>query len=507
MPHIKILTAAVFAVVSFVTHSQTEDDIVRFSKLGFTGSARYMGMGGAMGALGADFSVATTNPAGLARFSNSYLSITPSLDMSNSIGVFSNNEEREANAGVGLPDVSLVRHFTETKGGWNSFQVAIGYTRLNDFDNTIIYQGNANTSLLHDFAESGAGLDFDPQFGPTIQEFRPFTTNLAYQTFAIDPLTDQNGNLVLDDNGNVSYVAQIPYGTTVNQTREIYRTGHHGAFNLAFSGNYQNKIYVGASMGIRRISFNEGWSHTEEVMDTSGLFIRNFNYNYSLDIVGVGVNLKAGAIFIPFEWLRLGAAIHTPTRYNMTDRWNASMTSTFFDQSYSINGEDRPTGSFKYVMRTPFRAILSAAYMLQKRGILSVDVEYLDYRTAAFKPRGNDNTTDYTNTNMDINDRLASALNIRAGVDIRVYGNFSWRFGMGYYGLPYNEQVIDTDPNRHYLTTGFGLRTENFSFDLGYMLHRRNEDYYAYQTELNGPSRALLKNRNSVINITFGYRF
>lgn len=51
-----IYTTALFAVVSFSTIAQTEDDIVRFSKLGFTGSARFTGMGGAMGALGADFS-------------------------------------------------------------------------------------------------------------------------------------------------------------------------------------------------------------------------------------------------------------------------------------------------------------------------------------------------------------------------------------------------------------------------------------------------------------------
>ena len=78
---------------------------------------------------------------------------------------------------------------------------------------------------------------------------------------------------------------------------------------------------------------------------------------------------------------------------------------------------------------------------------------------------------------------------------------------MGYYGAAYGDDFIDTDPNRHYITTGFGFRLENFFFDLGYMLHRRNEDYYAYNTEQSGASRALLKIRNSVLNTTFGFKF
>lgn len=503
-----ILTTAFIAVVSFGILGQTEDDMARFSRLGFTGSARYMGMGGAMGALGADFSSVTVNPAGMARVSSSVFTFTPSLDMSNSIGVFNNNETRDANAGVGLPDISLIRHFTETSGKWNSFQVGIGYTRLNDLDNVVTYEGNSENSILHDFAESANGLDFDPQFGDAIQDFRPFTSNLAYESFAIDPATDEFGNLVFDDEGNIFYVSQIPYGTTVRQRREVIRTGRQGEFNLALSGNYNNKLYVGAALGIQQIRFREDWQHSEDVVDTAGLFIRNLDYLYSLEIRGVGVNFRVGAIYIPIEWLRVGASIQTPTRFNMTDSWNADMRTEFYDAEYDYYGiQGRPTGRFQYVMTTPFRGTISAAYLLRKRGILSVDLEYVDYRMGNFKPRRSDEFTDYTSTNFSINDRLSNAFNLRVGADVRIVGNFSWRFGMGFYGNPYNDQVIETNPNRRYITTGFGLRFEKFSLDVGYMMHRRNEDYFAYNTEQDGPNVALFRNRNSVFSATFGFRF
>lgn len=504
-----IYTTALFAVVSFSTIAQTEDDIVRFSKLGFTGSARFTGMGGAMGALGADFSSVSINPAGLARSSKSIFSFTPSIDMSNSIGVFNNNETRESDANLGLPEISLIRHFTETSGGWNSFQVAIGYTRFNNFNNMIKYEGVANNSILHDFAESAYGTDFnyDPNNPNSIYNARPFTSALAYDTYAIDPLMDEDFNVIYDDQGNISYVSQIPYGAEVNQSRTVSRIGHHGEFNFAVSGNYQNKLYVGASLGIQRIKFEENWTHTEQVVDTAALFIQSLEYRYNLFIRGVGVNLKVGAIYLPKDWLRVGLALHTPTRFNMNDSWRAGMSTQFFDQSYAIEGADEPTGSFEYVMRTPFRATASAAFLLNKRGILSLDVDYVDYRTGAFKPKRGDEFTDYTSTNFDINERLTNAFNIRAGADIRIIGNFSWRFGMGYYGTPYNKELIFNNPNRHYVTTGFGLRFEKFSFDLGYMLHRSSEDYFAYFTEQDGPSVANFKNRQSVINLSFGFRF
>src|SRR5688572_11795726 len=65
----------------FVTgaFAQNESDVLRYSQLSFGGTARYMSMGGAFGALGADASTLSTNPAGIAMYRKSELTFTPSF--------------------------------------------------------------------------------------------------------------------------------------------------------------------------------------------------------------------------------------------------------------------------------------------------------------------------------------------------------------------------------------------------------------------------------------------
>ena len=64
----KFLIAAFGLLSSTISFAQNDVDALRYSRIGVGGSARYMGMGGAMGALGGDVSCATTNPGALGIF-------------------------------------------------------------------------------------------------------------------------------------------------------------------------------------------------------------------------------------------------------------------------------------------------------------------------------------------------------------------------------------------------------------------------------------------------------
>ena len=59
--------------------AQNELDVLRYSRLGLGGTARFTSMAGAMGALGGDATVLSYNPAGLGVFRRSDLTFTPSL--------------------------------------------------------------------------------------------------------------------------------------------------------------------------------------------------------------------------------------------------------------------------------------------------------------------------------------------------------------------------------------------------------------------------------------------
>ena len=86
----KIISVIVIALISgSAVWAQTQYDAERFISTDLNGTARFVGMGGAMSALGGDISTMGTNPAGIGLFRRNDVSGTFSL----------NNTRVEANFG------------------------------------------------------------------------------------------------------------------------------------------------------------------------------------------------------------------------------------------------------------------------------------------------------------------------------------------------------------------------------------------------------------------------
>ena len=85
-----------FAVSLFAALSANAQEIYENAKLAgedLNGTARYVGMGGAMEALGADISTIGTNPAGIGLFRHSNVSISGGLLMQSDGKDFSNGKK------------------------------------------------------------------------------------------------------------------------------------------------------------------------------------------------------------------------------------------------------------------------------------------------------------------------------------------------------------------------------------------------------------------------------
>ena len=99
-----------------------------------------------------------------------------------------------------------------------------------------------------------------------------------------------------------------------------------------------------------------------------------FNFEERLKTTGVGTNFKFGVIYRPIPELRLGATIHTPTYYSMTDTYDSGMLTKY---KFPVNGvtEYPSSTSYKYDydLKTPWKAILSVAGVIQQKAILSFD--------------------------------------------------------------------------------------------------------------------------------------
>ena len=107
---------------------------------------------------------------------------------------------------------------------------------------------------------------------------------MAYDTWLINPTTA----------GNNTYVSAINGGT--NTLKTIERKGNMSSTELALSGNYMNKLYIGGSIGIPNLRYEEMSQHVENVANDTINDLDNFTFTQTLKTTGSGFNFKIGFV-------------------------------------------------------------------------------------------------------------------------------------------------------------------------------------------------------------------
>ena len=115
---IKNIFSLSFFALSFLAilpdiSAQTPNDALRYSQTTFGGTARSMGVGGAFGALGGDFSVASSNPAGLGIYQKSEVVFTPSLFVSNTETAYLGETKTDGRSNFNFNNLGIVLIFDE----------------------------------------------------------------------------------------------------------------------------------------------------------------------------------------------------------------------------------------------------------------------------------------------------------------------------------------------------------------------------------------------------------
>lgn len=450
--------------------AQNENDVLRYSTTDVFGSARFEAMAGSFGALGADFSAIQVNPAGMGRFSSSNMSISLNNSSITNEALFngqstsSNHNKFTMSSGgaVFTTDISA-----QNKGRKFS-QFSIGYTRLKNFSNSRRYEGQNFHSLLDVYANDGAGID--PEY---IFTDRPFSTGLAYDVGA-----------VYYDESTFRYYPELTPTGEMYHDRSIQTGGGIGEFHIGYSENYMNRFYYGASLGIRRVKYDERYSHSERLLDTTDVTLRSFEYNYEQVTEGTGFNLKLGVLFLPTDQFRIGLAFESPTVLNLEDEWTANMNATH-DYGYEyVESQYVPEGQFGYRIKTPMKLRGSFAYILGMRGAINVDLEMSSMSNGRLKPSSNSSvysnayTFDYENEGVMLLYR--TVLNTRIGMEYMVYPDFYVRGGVAILPQPYEKEFIaNSKPNMTY-SGGIGWDNKYLSIDLSYRLFQVQEEYYAF---------------------------
>jgi len=472
--------------------AQNVDDALRYSQIFYTGTARFMSMGGAFTALGGDMSTFSQNPAGIGVFRSSEISLTPQLLHAKTSANFNGiSDDYLYNFNLGQAGVvgNLIKRSGTT--GLISLNVGYSFNKTNNLNNTARIQGNsANSSMADYWADEAYGIYYGDIGG---------AAGIAYDAWIIDTLRDANASYYGTVFSNYGDNPTSDYGQNIR--RLITNQGYTGEHAISIGGNYSNKVYFGATLGINTMRYTGHYEHLEKADYFLDSQFSDFSYVEHFENTGTGVNLKIGAIIRPVEELRIGVAFHSPTLYKINERFYDNISSNFTDGGHYEFYNDELV--YEYALTTPFRVLAGVAYQIEKTGLLSVDYEFVDYSMVKFSETGDD--YDYSEKNLDIKNTLQTAHNIRVGGELR-FNKLYFRGGYGYYGKVFREDEVNKDLFNRSISAGLGFREQNLSIDFGFT-NMRNEQKYILYDSYYETAMANLTNTRNMFSVTLGYKF
>lgn len=283
--------------------------------------------------------------------------------------------------------------------------------------------------------------------------------------------------------------------------------GATGEIPISIAGNYSDKLYIGATLGIPYINYSEEikWEEIDQkgtIKTSDSTNFKSYTLNQNFETRGSGVNFKLGMIYRVKDWMRIGASVHTPSYYELTDSYTYQMQSKF------DNGTDYsatpPKGSFNYEIITPMKTTGSVAFILGKSGMISADVEFIDYAEMKITSA----TDPFYDQNQLIQDRYTSATNFRIGTEWRKE-EYSFRGGVAHFGSPYKNKsnYSGNDDARTTLSLGLGIRDRNYFIDFGYAITSGKKYLAPYTLENQTYASSLNTNVTHNLVITAGVKF
>jgi hypothetical protein len=507
-----LLAATVMLTANSLMAQTYSETALMFSRIKPAGSARILGMGGAQISLGGDYSSAFSNPAGLGMYNKSEFTISPGYLSVTNNGTYSagsnfiSGSNTETRTALNIPGLSLVfSQPQEGDGGFIHGSFGISMTRINDFNSNIHYRGtNTNSSLIDYFIDQANGATPD-QFGSNGSMYNT-VTELAYDNYIIGEAS------ILDPSfPNDQYFTDFDraINPAVIQDETIQTKGAQNQWNLSYGANFNDKFFFGAGLGIVSLNFQSHKVFSEQFTDQP---ISRYTLTEDLSIKGTGVNFTVGGIFRPVEGFQVGASIATPTRYNLNDNYSATLNSMWNNWDYygdgttMLNSESASTDvvSSGYNLTTPWKFSAGASYIFGKRGLVSVDVERLNYGGARYNSQTSG--VSYNTDNDDIKATYTSVTNIRAGGELRAKA-FRFRAGFNYMPDPYKQQQNGTSITRMAASAGVGYKGSKYFVDLAYINSWGSNTYRPYT--VNSDSSPLLKYDQTVSNVvvTVGFNF
>lgn len=530
----KISTIIALAVlVATGVSAQTAYDATTIAGKDLNGTARFVGMGGAMGALGGDISTIGTNPAGIGIFRSNDAMVSfgySSMGVESKFGgnKFENNKNRWNLDNAGFVISTKIGNQTSLR----YVNFGFNYHKAKSFNRVMTMEGSLGYSQTELMAAQAN--DMYNNFPDNVDLYQLTQDNRnPYDDYRVGWLGSLgwDAELILtDDDPN------FPYFSANSDVYGMYRSEERGGidqydFNVAF--NVNDRVYFGVTIGAYDVNYRKTYYYGE-----------NFNADEYYDIWsqssinGAGWDAKFGLIIRPIEDspLRFGVAIHTPTFYKLTytteaeigaQLWRVNEAGEEFKDyyTYSTYAElGNKTMKREFELRTPWLFNLSVGHTIGTNLALGAEYEYQNYSSMGYYyPEGDEM---YYESDQ-VKQQTKGVSTFRVGAEYKVIPQFALRAGYNYStavlkndavkALAANSLHVDSDfANTKSLsnyTLGLGYRGSMFYADLAYKYTAQKADFYPFALPggANGgydaPAATKVTNSRSQVIVTLGLRF
>lgn len=535
-----------FAVSLFAALSANAQETYENAKLAgedLNGTARYVGMGGAMEALGADISTIGSNPAGIGLFRHSNVSLSAGLLMQSDGKEFSNGKKTN----LSFDQIGGV--YTTRTGQKSFLNFGFNYHKSKNFDYILNAAGSLNGSsqnkqsyikgILANENSGGffVGKDKKGQNVGYVEAPSPNnpSPNVASTWSQIDYL--YWNSLIPGSTGTYNYEKATGY------TLDRAHTGYIGNYDFAVSGNLNDRVYLGLTFGMKDVNYKGYSEYRENLNNAGGVLVRD-----ERKVTGSGFDITAGVIVRPVAEspFRIGAYVKSPTWYDLT---TSNTTGLVYAQG-TKNKESYISNSYDFKMWTPWKFGFSLGHTIGNNIALGATYEYENYANINSRVN-NGGYYDYyydqyyessipdKNMNAHTKEVLKGVSTLKLGIEYKPVSNVALRMGYNYVGAKYASDR-QKDPGLASLGTAYSSTTDytnwgeinRFTLGVGYQVKKFNIDL-AYQysaqkgsfapfsnvkditytsgttkiTESNIASNTDVKNNRSQLLLTLGYRF
>lgn len=500
MKKIQVLSAMM--VLALGASAQDTYQSANIATPDLNGTAKYVGMGGAMEALGGDISTINSNPAGIGLFRHSWLGLSGGMTFQGG----SLNGLDGSKSKVSFDQVGFVISSPDAEGAWN---VAFSYNKSRNFNHIL----NAANKL--DGRSSQNIVTYNKLLADNDKKLNERQINQIDWMLSDGLLYTTTGS----GKDDYMYFAAGASDFAFNQKH----TGYIGNYAVNISGSIENRFFLGLTVGLKDVHYNSYSEYTENLVDFVGESLGPVTITDNRKITGTGFDVAIGAIYRPIEDspFRFGATIQSPTFYTLTSE-NVSLLyngTELGDFPASLNMKGgvlqpvyRSSENYKFKLYTPWRFGFSLAHTVGNYLALGASIDYASYGSLDNRYDYGDNGywNDYSyssssESDVPMNNATKKVLNgvttIKLGAEYKPVANVAVRAGYNYVSPMYKTSAtkdgyVDSDgqaissqtawtnwgaTNR--FTCGVGFRLDKWNLDLAYQYSTQKGDFYAFESE------------------------